>query len=480
MPTNQLPRSTPEAQGISSAALLAFVEALEHVPEIHSLMLLRHGCVVAEGWWAPYAAARPHMLYSLTKSFTSTAVGLAVAEGRLTVNDLLLSFFPNEAPSHPDANLAKMRIRHLLSMSTGHDKDTTERLHTSPDGDWIKAFLALPVEHEPGTHFVYNSGASYMLAAVVQKLTGMKLIDYLTPRLFDPLGIENPTWETSPQGINFGGWGLSLKTEDIARFGQLYLQKGVFEAERILSEAWVDEATSKHVSNGTKPDSDWEQGYGYQFWRCRHGAYRGDGAFGQYCLVLPALDAVLAITSGVDDMQAVLNVVWQHLLPALGPAPLLANPAAAAAQARLVDKLSGLALTPPQGQALTPVAAAISGKTFLLEPNAMKIEAIRFDFGAGGSALKLHLEGGEQLILAGCGEWTEGIMAAGAPGARPVAASGVWTAADTFVLTLRYYETPCYDTYAFHFDGESLLLKGNVNVAFGPKEYPAVQGRMER
>ena len=191
------------------------------------------------------------MLYSLTKSFTSSAVGLAVAEGRLSVDDLLLSFFPDEAPLHPGANLAKMRIRHLLSMSTGHDKDTTERLHANPD--WIKTFLALPVEHAPGTHFVYNSGASYMLAAVVQKLTGMKLIDYLTPRLFEPLGIQNPTWETSAEGINFGGWGLSIKTEDIARFGQMYLQKGMWEGKRILSEVWIAEATSKQVRMAQSP-----------------------------------------------------------------------------------------------------------------------------------------------------------------------------------------------------------------------------------
>jgi len=467
----QLPRCTPEAQGISSAALLAFIEALERIPEMHSLMLLRHGCVAAEGWWSPYGPTRPHMLFSLSKSFTSTAVGLAVAEGRLSVEDLLLTFFPDEAPPEgPDANLAKMRIRHLLSMSTGHDKDTTEQLRANPDGDWIKAFLALPVEHAPGTHFVYNSGASYMLSAVVQKLTGMKLMDYLKPRLFDPLGIENAAWETSPQGINFGGWGLSVKTEDIARFGQLYLQKGMWQGQRILSEAWVREATSKQVMNGKKPNSDWEQGYGYQFWRCRHSAYRADGAFGQFCVVLPAQGAVLAITSAVDDMQAVLNVVWQHLLPAMGPAPLPEN---TAAQARLADKLSGLALKPPQGQALTPLAAAISGKTFLLEPNAMKVEAVSFDFGANGCAVKLRTQGSEQVISAGCGAWIEGVM-----GDRPVAASGVWTAADTFVLTLRYYETPVYDTHTFQFDGDRLLLKGGVNVAFGPKDYPPVQGRL--
>jgi CubicO group peptidase (beta-lactamase class C family) len=454
---------------------------------MHSLMLLRHGCVVSEGWWSPYAANRPHMLFSLSKSFTSSAVGLAVAEGRLSVDDLLLSFFPDKAPLHPDANLASLRIRHLLSMSTGHAKDTTETLWADPNGDWIKIFLSLPVEHAPGTHFVYNSGATYMLAAVVQKLTGMTLVDYLKPRLFDPLGIQNPVWDSSAQGINFGGWGLNLKTEDIAHFGQMYLQKGVYAGVRILSKAWVAEATSKQVSNasespkgdnGANPDSDWEQGYGYQFWRCRHDAYRGDGAYGQYCLVLPAQDAVLAITSCVADMQTVLNVVWQHLLPALGAERLPENPAAAEAQARLADKLSGLSLTPPQGQALTPAGAAVSGKTFRLEPNPMQLEAIGFDFSAKGSAVKLRFAAGEEVISAGCDAWIEGSTTAGAPRPRHVAASGVWTAADTFLLTLRYYETPFSDTYSFQFDGDSLLLKGEVNVALAPKEYPHVKGKL--
>jgi len=477
MTTHPLLRSTPEAQGISSAALLAFVDALDSIQEMHSLMVLRHGSVVAEGWWSPYAAARPHMLFSLSKSFTSSAIGLAVAEGRLSVDDRLLSFFPDEAPLHPDANLAAMRIRHLLSMSTGHDQDTTARLHANQDGNWVKTFLAMPVEHVPGTHFVYNSGATYMLSAVVQKLTGLQLIDYLTPRLFEPLDIQDPTWETSAQGINYGGWGLSIQTEDIAHFGQMYLQKGVYAGKRILSEAWVEEATSKHISNGTKPDSDWEQGYCYQFWRCQHGAYRGDGAYGQYCVVMPAQDVVLAITSRVDDMQAVLNQAWQLLLPALAAQPLPEN---AAAQARLAGKLSGLALAIPQGQSLTPAAAAVSGKTFLLEPNPMKIEAIRFDFAASGSALKLRLPDGEQVVNAGCGEWVEGIMGVGDPEPRRVAASGVWTAADTFELTLRYYETPFHDTYTFQFDGDNLLLKGDVSVVFLPNEHPQVKGKLER
>ena len=210
------------------------------VHDLHSFMLLRHGQVVARGWWSPYAAQRPHMLFSLSKSFTSTAVGLAVAEGRLTVDDPVLSFFPEDAPAKVSPNLAAMRVRDLLSMSTGHAKDATGRATHKKEGNWVKGFLSLPVRYAPGTHFVYNSAATYMLSAIVQKLTGMTLLDYLRPRLFEPLGIDNPTWESCPRGINTGGWGLSVRTEDIARFGQLYLQKGVWKGQRILPEAWVE------------------------------------------------------------------------------------------------------------------------------------------------------------------------------------------------------------------------------------------------
>ena len=167
------------------------------------------------------------MLFSLSKSFTSTAVGMAVAEGRLSVDDPVLSFFPDEAPRKPGENLAAMRVRHLLAMSTGHDQDTTEHLYRRRDGNWARAFLARPVAHAPGTHFLYNTGATYMLSAIVQKVTGQTLLEYLRPRLFEPLGIEGATWETCPRGVNTGGFGLSVKTEDIARFGQLYLQRGV-------------------------------------------------------------------------------------------------------------------------------------------------------------------------------------------------------------------------------------------------------------
>jgi CubicO group peptidase (beta-lactamase class C family) len=341
-----LPRSSPEAQGVSSADIRAFVRAADlKINTLHSFMLVRHGHVVAECWWKPEAADKPHVMHSLSKSFTCTAVGLAVAEGKLNIDDHVLKFFPEDAPAEPSENLKAMRVRDLLTMTCGHE---TEAKFT-PDTPWVKTFLAQPVPFKPGTHFQYNTPGSYMLSAIVTKVTGQTVLDYLKPRLFEPLGIENPTWQASPQGISCGGFGLFIRTEDIARFGQLYLQKGKWNGKQLVPASWVEIATSRQVENkdapsgrGNKPD--WQQGYGFQFWQCQHGAFRGDGANGQFCIVLPEQDAVIAITADTRDMQAEINVVWDKLLPAFHSAILPPNPAE---EAKFKESFAGLKAHPP-------------------------------------------------------------------------------------------------------------------------------------
>ncbi len=320
--TVRLPRSTPEAQGVSSAEVRAFVEAADQqIREMHSFMLVRHGHVVVECWWKPEAADKPHVLHSLSKSFTSTAVGLAVADGKLSVDDPVLKFFPEDAPPNPSDKLKAMRVRDLLTMTSGHEIEVKFNTNTP----WVQSFLAHPVPFKPGTHFQYNTPGTHMLSAIVRKVTGESVLDYLKSRLFEPLGIENPDWPGSPQGNTYGGWGLKIRTEDIAKFGQLYLQKGKWNGTQLVPASWVEQATAKQVSNGSDPTKDWDQGYGFQFWRCRNGAYRGDGANGQFCIVMPEQDAVVAITADTRDMQAEINVVWDKLLPAFHPKRLRAN-----------------------------------------------------------------------------------------------------------------------------------------------------------
>ena len=457
-----LPRSNPEAQGVSSSAVLAFVEAADKtVDAMNSFMLIRHGHVVAEGWWAPYAAEAPHSLYSLSKSFTSTAVGLAIAGGKLGLDDPVLKFFLEEAPAEPSVNLKAMRVSDLLRMSTGHQSEPPRTAAQS----WAKTFLAHPVPFKPGTHFLYNTSATYMLSAIVQKATGQTVLDYLKPRLFGPLGIEHPTWEASPQGVSAGGYGLSIRTEDIAKFGQLYLQKGKWDGKQLVPEPWVEAATARQTSNGSNPKSDWDQGYGYQFWRSRHGAYRGDGAFGQFCIVLPEQDAVVAITSGVKDMQSVLNLVWDKLLPAMTPAPL---PADDAVRTKLERTLKGLTLRLPEGSG-SP--AKVLGKTYGFPANDRKLEVIGLVAGDGkdgGVTIVARVNGVEQRVACGRGEWRKGRSAWGVLAVQPVAAGGTWTGDDTFAAKICFYETPFTVTVRLKFTGAEVRYDFESNVGFGP------------
>ncbi len=407
MPEYSFPRSTPESEGIPSEAILAVIDALEQhdqpLDAVHSFMLLRHGSVVAEGWWNPYQPDVPHMLYSLSKSFTSSAIGIAVAEGLLGLDDPVLSFFPDDAPANPSDHLRAMTVRHLLTMNTGHHEDTVSAVWGGTDDNWPRMFLSLPVEHQPGTWFVYNTAATYMLSAIITQLTGEPLIDYLRPLLFEPLGIESPTWDADPRGRSLGGSGLHITTEAIARFGQLYLQKGEWAGQRILTEAWVDAATTAHSDNSnTQSNPDWMVGYGYQFWRCRHGAYRGDGAFGQFCVVFPEQDAVLAMTSGVQNMQHVLDLVWEHLLPAFGDAALPEN---AATQEALAARLAELSLPIADGAPTSDLTSTISGTTYAIEPNDFGIERISLRFDGENATVTFTDAHRELPITVGHGAW---------------------------------------------------------------------------
>jgi CubicO group peptidase (beta-lactamase class C family) len=479
-----LPHSSPEQQGISSADLLAFVDAADkEVDAMNSFMLVRHGHVVAEGWWAPYDRDTPHMLYSLSKSFTSTAVGFAVAEGKLNLDDQVIKFFPDEAPADPSANLRAMRVRDLLRMNTGNQSEAPIRVNF-PDlqtESWVKTFLTHPVPFKPGTHFLYNSPAAYMLSAIVQKVTGMTVLGYLRPRLFEPLGFKDPTWVSSPQGITAGAYGLSVRTEEIARLGELYLQKGMWNGKQIIPAHWVAQATAIQTSTGSAPSSDWDQGYGYQFWRSRHNSFRGDGAFGQFCMVIPELDAVVAITSGVRNMQQVMNLVWDKLLPAMKPERLPEN---AAARRQLEARLAALKVKFPDGSASSQMSSSVSGKWFEFAENDRGIKAVSFDFNSTSPALIVRTTAGETRVTVRRDTWstsrgtfTNGVDHILAVPANPlVATSGAWTEPDTFTVKIVLYETPFYSTLNFKFDGERLLIDSEHNVSFGPTKLPQLTG----
>ncbi len=449
-----LPRSAPEVQGVSSQAVLGFVAAAEQkIDALHSVMLVRRGHVVAEGWWAPYTAADRHQMYSLSKSFTSTAVGLAIADGKLKLEDTVLSFFPDQAPPKPSAHLQAMRVRDLLTMSTGHHAEDLQGFsYAATEPSAVKAFLALPVAHKPGTLFTYSTPATYMLSAILQKTTGETVLDYLGPRLFQPLGISMPTWDASAQGISLGGTGLNVRTEDIAKFGQLYLQRGRWEGKQLVPAAWVDTATSRWVSNGSSPTSDWDQGYGFQFWRCRYGVYRGDGAHGQFCIVFPDEDAVLAITAGTRNLQGVLNVVWETLLPELQK-KVGALPADIAGNEALKKKLSSLVLKTPAVVPAPPIAADIMGRTFAFADNPQRIESVTLRT----DSVQVVVNGVPRRVPIGAGKWLRDTD-------LHIAGTGGWTAPDTFTFEVARYTTPFTTRYTLKFTEKELTLEVQQNV----------------
>ncbi|MBO0801300.1 MAG: serine hydrolase, partial [Blastocatellia bacterium] len=259
------------------------------------------------------------------------------------------------------------------------------------------------------------------------------------------------------------------------------LQKGVWKGKQLIPANWVQVATSLQTSNGSNPNSDWDQGYGYQFWRSRHNSYRGDGAYGQFCFVLPEFDAVVAVTSGVRDMQKVMNLVWDKLLPAMKPNPL---PEDSSARSKLEARLASLKVHLPSGQSTSPLAAKISGKWYEFPENEQGIKAMALAFKSGAPALLVRTPLGEMRTPIGIGAWarskegfTDGIDKFLAVPAHPlVAASGAWTAEDVFTVKLVLYETPFYSTLKFHIDGDRLLLDREYNVAFGQTKQQQLTG----
>ena len=331
---NTLTKSLPRAEASAKMAKAAdkyFAAVAKEGQDLHSIMVVKDGNVVLEKWMSKGKENEPHILNSVSKTFTSMAVGLAISEGRLALDEKLVDIFPEHCPENPSEYLKEITVEHLLTMSCGHSTDPTHESWEVKDKSWIRFFMEHPVTHKPGTLFCYNSLGTYVLSAIVQKRTGEKVADYLYPRLFRPLGINNVSWLESHEGINTGGWGLFLKTEDLAKMGLMLLQKGQFNGCQVVPAEWIEAASSPQVPcvpagmNSDDADklrkvaktSDWLQGYGYQMWRCRYNAFRADGANGQYIIMIPDKNAVVVTTANIRDMQGEINLIWKYIYPAL-------------------------------------------------------------------------------------------------------------------------------------------------------------------
>lgn len=462
-----LPTSSPSLQGVEAEGAQALLDALEGTSgvEPHSLMVARHGHVVVAGWWAPYLPERPNLLYSLSKSFTSTAAGLLVGEGRLDLDRPVVSYFPELDAEVTDPRSRAMLVRHIASMASGHVADTWAHVRASGDTEPVRAFLQLPPERDPGSIFAYNQSCTYTLAAIVQRLTGETLVSYMKKGLPAVFGASELRWTEDELGRDLGFSGLHATTETITRLGLLYLQRGAWAGEQVLAAAWVDEAARSHIPTSeatTGSGSDWRQGYGFQFWRSRFG-FRGDGAYGQFCLVLPEYDAVVAVTSRSENMQAVLDGVWDNLLPAFLDGPV----GDTGADARLRDRLGQLALPPPIAEALPPAGGqqVWVDTTFAPEGGSCEdqpsLTGVGVSTDVGGWRIALVESGSSLSVPLGTGAWAigegrppkrgattaaaedGGDVGEGAEGTTvPMACAGGWAGPNSLRFDVLFLETP--------------------------------------
>ncbi len=474
--SNTLPISTPEAEGVSSAGILKFLDAVDNGKnELHSFIILRHGKIISEGWWSPYRKELKHVMFSVSKSFTAIGVGLAIAENKLKLTDRVVSFFPESMPDTLNAYMKEMTVQDLLKMSAGMNTDPLFNARGSTD--WPKTFMSSPVENKPGTVFKYNNMATFMLSAIVQKATGEKLADYLRPRLFDPLGIRNFTWDDAPGGYTFGAIGLKLQSDDMAKFGQLLLQKGKWNGRQIVPQSWVEEATSFQIKSNDpgnplpKELNDWEQGYGYQFWRGRNNTYRADGLGGQFIIVLPEKDAVVVLTSAATNTQEELNLVWDHLLPAMQDKPL---PEDKKAYAQLAKRIAALSCSRTISTNSSLLLKRISGKRIEVAENELGILALKISMKNKDARIRIERDNEAFEIMAGRDHWeysqTRLTTLAGAP--RPtqvlpvqVASKYSWTNASTLELTLRFVEESIRsEVWILRFEENGKEIKVHIEV----------------
>lgn len=310
---NILRAKTPESVGISSSVVTAMTEEMAYRGiNVHSMMILRHGKVACEAWSKPLTADTPHMVYSVSKSFLATAYGFALDEGLITEDTRFLDVFPEMAPKKKDENLEKLTIHHLLTMTAG--KQTAIRGQKTDK--WIETFVKAKWIFSPGENWRYVNDNFYIAAAMLVRVLGVSITEYLTERLYKPLGIDVPFWETAPDGTEAGGWGLMLKTEDIAKLILCYHNDGVYDGVQVIPAWWVKEATTvMHDNSQVEKNSDSRAGYGCGFWKCAGmpDTYRCEGVFCQYAISFKNYDACLVMTSEHSDLQETLDVIWEYM-----------------------------------------------------------------------------------------------------------------------------------------------------------------------
>ena len=524
MQHKEFARCTPEAVGIPSGAIEALLDALEYggFTQMHGLMIMRHGKICAEGWWRPFAPGLRHCDHSLSKTYTATAVGIAQREGLLSLSDSVIGFFPQKVPAHPSERLARMTVRDLLIMGAGMEEEKTDYPQ-----DWLNILLALPVEHEPGTHWRYNSHVTTTLSAIVERVSGVSMLEYLTPRLFDKIGIDaaHVMCNRADDGVCIGGSGMFTTTEDNLRLMKLYLNGGVWEGERILSEDFVREATSKQLDTAAAhAHTPWIYdncvGYGYQIWMCRRpGAYRADGAYGQFSVVIPDLDMIVSVhedgylgdhmahselhmlkgktgeQAPVHGPQSTLNAIFDILLPAVQRDAL----APSGESRRLARRMASLAIAHPaagrcadwtQRALNVKLAAQGRGISFGLLFGMAKnrkpyagAETIGVAMENGLCTLTFTENGRTQTLPVNCMGGFAGAQLDYRPliGESLVEACGWWEGENCLSISLFWIESEAENRFRFVFDENGVSVSKWVAAGvFGPQGREEARYRIER
>ena len=467
-----LPRSTPAREGVSTQAVIDMIDSLMALPncEIHHVMVLRHGRVIAEVHPAPFRAEDSHTLYSASKTFTSLAVGIAIDENLLRLDDRVVTFFPDKRPDTVSDNLAAMTVRDLLMMAAGIKPDWTMR--NLEGADWIEEWLAKPCDEAPGTLFQYDSMCTFMLSAIVQRVTGRTLLEYLNQKLFGPMHITQADWEMSPDGISTGGWGLRVQAETMAKLGLLLMNKGRWEGKQLVSEAYIEEACSPLIyykdRKETDAPTDGNQGYGYQIWQCKWpGAIRADGAFGQYSVVVPQEELVVVILGMIPNGHPELACIWNQLMPGIkSNGPLQPEKKL---QARLNQLCATAALPLPQGKQMD---RQIAGLVMQLDTNQHGYE--RLTITNSGSLRITYSDGAVDWLSCGYGQWRYTEMRGFPPYSISavnrmrdlrhdfVAASAyAWTSSTTLEVRVHYVNWISGTTFTFDFEKNEVTMSDN-------------------
>ncbi|ASA26365.1 hypothetical protein B9T62_17625 [Paenibacillus donghaensis] len=438
---------------------------------------MRNNQRVVEFYREPFEKDGIQALYSLSKTFTAIATGIAIDEGVLELSDPVVSLFPEQLPEVVSEHLSKMTVHHLLSMNTGHHMNTYPDIVSQQD--WVRAFLSLEVAHEPGTYYLYNTHATYMLSAIIEKVTGQNLVDYLMPRLFEPLDIERPVWEKCPLGITAGGMGLNISTSSVAKFGQMLLQQGMYNGKRIVSATFIQQAISKQSDNSRDEGRiDFAQGYGYQIFRCREGCYMGNGAFGQLCLVAPRQNLVIAATASFASMKR-LQVLLDHFYETI-----FYSVSKECSDFDLTDyhelesKLSTLSSPFVEMKSTARPFYDRFEKSYHMEPNNIEIERVQLTIDPE-ILLEIQQAGTLRSITAQVERVTRYNTFFKKDlelHLQPVFTNASWMGPQTLKIMLKYIETPYEEVYIINLEEESIRLEYSINVSFTADHY-LVEGR---